>query len=405
MQNQELIFISYSKEYTGEVAGIFKTLLKKIYSNNNVDVFFSKESLVVGDTFKDVILEKLSKAKCGISLLSSENKLSSPWLMYEAGALSMKVRENGGKFLPFLFCRDLHELDGPLKDIHVKQYQPSDHDNLKDLIAYFEAINSTLSQENRISNSKINSLLTDNWEKYVNKELAFLADRMTDHSLSSYQSNSSRSGINDFISLHGLKTNAQDTIGIIDDFVPKTPLDIEEQFEKVLANQIAPFWKAPQTDEERKFRIHRIIVNDTRFSTFVCFTDGERIVLFDRNKDQPNTNVFNNRFDVFGSVQFENRTIKNKIKSKDFLSAPIEHVEEMPGMAIEDNRPNKTTAKPETAIMIGICIFMKKENLDLATNNATKEEICIYPIKKLYSFNKNVLTSKAALSLKYLLNR
>lgn len=90
-----------------------------------------------------------------------------------------------------------------------------------------------------------------------------------------------------------------------------------------------------------------------------------RIVLFDRSQDRVNTNVYNDRLDVFGSVQFENRMIKNKIKSRDFFNAEIKKVEEIPGITIEDNRYKKEEDR-ETVIMIGGCVYLDPEDLALA---------------------------------------
>jgi hypothetical protein len=203
--------------------------------------------------------------------------------------------------------------------------------------------------------------------------------------------------------LQALNTEDQDTIGLLDDFTPKTPNEIDEQFEKILNNQVSSKWWKIQNDDEIKFNIHRVMVNSTRFSTFVVFTDGERVVLFDRAKDSPNTNVHNDRFDVFGSVQFENRTIK--IKSQEFLNSPIKRITEIPGIAVEDNSLNKADMLNETVVMLGVCVYMESKYLNLAVRDTLNNEICIYNLKKLISFKPYVLTSKASLSINYLLKQ
>jgi len=402
--SKELIFISFSKQHTNRVGTIFKSVLDQLYDQKNVSTFLSSKSLFYGDDFRDEIARNLSIARCGISILTPENKLSSPWLMYEAGALAIKARENGGKLLPFLFCRERQDVESPLTQIQSPEYQPDDHNNQKDIIEFFQAINKTLSDNNKLSDSEIRTFIVDLWNESLKSDLELIASDMSDFSASSYGEKRLRSGVNESLSLRSAETVFQHDMSLLDDFSPTTPDEIESQFEKIVRSQVPKIWLQRNADDI-KYDVHRVLVNRTRFSTFVSFTDGKRIVLFDRAKDKPNTNVYNERFDVFGSVQFENRTIRLKIKNKDFFKSKILKVEEISGIAIEDNRDKRNVEQAETVVMIGICIYLSPEDLDLAAKDTLNGEVGVYHLGKLFDLTRESLTSKASLSISHSLNK
>lgn len=401
---KDLIFISFSKVHTNRVGEIFKTVLDQIYDSKNVEVFLSSKSLFSGDNFRESIAHNLSIARCGISILTPENKLASPWLMYEAGALAIKARENGGKLLPFLFCRERDDVESPLTQIQSPEYQPDDNNNQKSIIEYFQAIDKTLSDENKVGDSKIRTDIVDLWKESLKADLEIIAADMNDFSASAYGEKRLRSGINESLSLRSAETVFQHDIKLLDDFSPKTPDEIESQFEKIVKSQVPKEWLKRNRDDI-KYDVHRVLVNATRFSTFVSFTDGKRIVLFDRAKDKPSTNVYNERFDVFGSVQFENRTIRIKIKNKEFFNAPILKVEEISGVAIEDNRDKRASEQAETVVMLGMCIYLKPEDLDLAVKDTVNGEVVIFHLGKLFDLTRESLTSKASLSISHSLSK
>jgi len=401
--SKELIFISFSKEHTNRVGSIFKSVLDQFYEQKNVTTFLSSKSLVSGDDFRGVIAKNLKAARCGISILTPENT-SSPWLMYEAGALAIKVSENGGKLLPFLFCRERQDVESPLTQIQSPEYQADDHNNQKDIIEFFQAVDKTLSKESQIGSSKIRTFLVDLWNESLKVDLELIASDMNNFSASAYGEKRLLSGVNESLSLRSAETVAQHDMSLLDDFSPKTPNDIESQFEKIVRSQVPKKWLHRNADDI-KYNVHRVLVNGTRFSTFVSFTDGKRIVLFDRKKDQPNTNVYNERFDVFGSVQFENRTIRLKIKNKQFFNSTILKTEEIAGIAIEDTRDKRTVDNIETVVMVGMCIYLSPEDLDLAAKDTINGEVGVYHLGKLFDFTREAITSKASLSISHSLSK
>jgi len=106
---------------------------------------------------------------------------------------------------------------------------------------------------------------------------------------------------------------------------------------------------------------------------------------------------------VFGAVAFENGSLNTKIKSQSFLDAEILRIEPIEGAAIEANR-KKSNSEVETAVMIGVCVYLSTENLELAKNEMQNNEIEIINISTLNSMRKK-LTSKAELGAQHLIHK
>lgn len=173
---------------------------------------------------------------------------------------------------------------------------------------------------------------------------------------------------------------------------------------------------------------------DTRISTFFAFTDGENILLFDRDKatkhvsfknlindiskkikkmkvkeiitllkkyqDSPKKMIINNGLDCYGAVAFHNPSLKYKLPEK-FMSSHIEGIEPIPGIALEKN-VKKFLKLPifktkSTAVMIGFIVSLSKEELLNGQDNRNT----LFPINCLSSENNN-LTSKAKLAIKHI---
>lgn len=402
-KKKDYVFISFSKRETTKVAEVITGIINSIYPKNktNVEVFFSPEKIKAGG-FRGQILDAMRNAKFAISVLSPENK-ESPWLMYEAGALSLAVEQNGGHLMPYLFCRHGSEVESTIEDLQYAQYQRDDEDNQDQLVSLMENLNSSLSKENQVDLMEIEKKINKSWNS-IDKKFERIAYNLYNPAASATNIKSLDSKSNDSVSISpiegNLETNRQSHIRIADDFVPRTPGDIEEKFERMLRTQIPRKW-IQRNEVDEKYNATRVIVNHTRFSTFIVFTDGSRVILFDRERDSKNTNVTNDRFDVFGSVQFENRTIKNKIKNSEFFKATILRVEEISGVAIEDNRLKKGADK-ETAVMLGACIYLSPEDLDLSQKGSINKEIVIYSLASIQKIREQLLTSKATLGINHI---
>lgn len=404
--SKDLVFLSFSKPFTGEVASVIENTLNTLYSNKKVTAFLSSTAIKAGN-YQKQIDDAMAETKFAVSILSPENQYNSPWLMYEAGALAFSARQNGGELLPYLFCRHLSDIEAPIDKLQVKQYQRFNSVNKSEFIGMFQEINQHLSESNKILELDIEDIINKRWEN-IDKKLSDIATKIANgaelsekHESKKINTASEENGAIDLGRIsRKLITKEQNSIRLINDFSANTPLEIEKHFESMLSTFVIPEHWQKRNAQDIEYNATRVLVNSTRFSTYVVFTDGTRIVLFDRAAGVNQTTVLNERYDVFGSVQFENRTIKMKIPDENFLNSEIQGIEEITGAAIEDNK-DQTGFEAETAVMFGICVYLKSEDLDHAKNN----NVGIYPVEEVTNFKKSQLTSKAQLSLQHIIRQ
>lgn len=93
------IFISWSKEKSGEFAKITKHTIEDLVSDANV--FMSEEDIHAGEHVQEKIINNIEQCDILILCFTAENK-KSPWLLYEAGYASALHK----KVIPFLFDKD-----------------------------------------------------------------------------------------------------------------------------------------------------------------------------------------------------------------------------------------------------------------------------------------------------------
>ena len=320
--------------------------------------------------------------------------------MWESGGLVIKTIENDGVYIPFAFDVKNADIDHPVINKNILHYFSDDnHDDKFNVIKKFLfSIHSGMTQKNLYNNYDIESRLKELWTSGYSEKLDTLEKEMRDLTSSGYGIKRSSAASNE---CYSLATFDQIDFSLINNFQPTKVSELEVMFENFLYTQVSNNYTIPDKFENGE-TAHRVIIGSTRFSNFAVFTDGERIVIFDRQKDKPNTNVTNDRYDVFGSVQFENRSIKTKIKSKKFLEAPIIKIQEICGIAIEYNHNKRDHEVKETVVMLGICIHMSSADINLAAQNTNNGEIVICDIRALLNFNQDKLTSKARLALRHL---
>ncbi len=103
------LFISWSGEKSEAVASALRIWLPCIFQS--VEVWFSKTDINPGDRWLTELSTVLDKVDFGIMCITEEN-ISSPWILFEAGALSKSVKK--GKIIPYLIDCQPSQLSGPL---------------------------------------------------------------------------------------------------------------------------------------------------------------------------------------------------------------------------------------------------------------------------------------------------
>ncbi|MCI0417887.1 MAG: TIR domain-containing protein, partial [Acidobacteria bacterium] len=103
------VFFSWSGERSHSLAKAFREWLPNVIQA--VDPWMSTADIVAGARWQSEIALQLQEARVGIIFLTPEN-VSSPWLLYEVGALSRALET--AYVCPYLFGFSLSELRGPL---------------------------------------------------------------------------------------------------------------------------------------------------------------------------------------------------------------------------------------------------------------------------------------------------
>jgi hypothetical protein len=170
------VFISWSGSRSHDVAIALKNFIGDIIQS--VTPFVSDEDIVNGERWNDRLKEELQENQYGILSITNENK-ESPWLLFEAGALSNS--SHNIPVVPFLFDIEPSALSGsPLLQFQATIYYSKD--NVKKLI---NNINDACG-ENKLDNMRLERAFErcyDEFEsalKKVTPELNEPKDAMSD---------------------------------------------------------------------------------------------------------------------------------------------------------------------------------------------------------------------------------
>lgn len=115
------VFISWSKPKSHEVALILRDWLPSVIQS--LEPFVSSEEIDKGTRWGTEIAEELEKCSLGILCVTEEN-LQEPWLMFEAGALSKKIRNSF--VCPFLLGVQRSDVKGPLVQFQSTVFEKED---------------------------------------------------------------------------------------------------------------------------------------------------------------------------------------------------------------------------------------------------------------------------------------
>ena len=116
-----IVFISWSGELSRKLGEILRTWLPG--SLQYVKPYFTPEDIEKGARWNNEIAQQLSKSSIGILCLTPDN-LQSPWLMFEAGALSKEMERS--RICPILFELDNADLIGPLVQFQTTVFNRDD---------------------------------------------------------------------------------------------------------------------------------------------------------------------------------------------------------------------------------------------------------------------------------------
>ena len=108
------LFISWSGELSHKIALILREWIPTVLPT--IKPWVSSEDIAKGERWSDALAKQLEKTSIGIICVDPSN-VRSPWLNFEAGALSKIIDK--GKIFPLLIGINPSELDGPLSQFQV----------------------------------------------------------------------------------------------------------------------------------------------------------------------------------------------------------------------------------------------------------------------------------------------
>ena len=115
------IFISWSGELSMKLAEAVRDWIPKVLQS--VKPYFTPDDIEKGSRWTKEISGELAASQLGIICLTQENQ-HSPWILFEAGALSKNLEES--KVCPILFNFETTELKGPLASFQATRFTKED---------------------------------------------------------------------------------------------------------------------------------------------------------------------------------------------------------------------------------------------------------------------------------------
>jgi TIR domain len=111
------VFISWSGDTSKNIAEIFRQWLPSVIQV--VKPYYSPDDITKGTRWSSEIAKELDESKLGLICLTRDN-LQSPWIMFEAGALSKNIDKS--KVCPLLFGVDPSDIEGPLIQFQAAKF-------------------------------------------------------------------------------------------------------------------------------------------------------------------------------------------------------------------------------------------------------------------------------------------
>lgn len=145
------VFISWSGEMSKRVGEAFKNWLPHVLQT--VEPYYTPTDIEKGTRWSHDIAAELESSSAGIFCVTREN-LKSPWLAFEAGAISKQV--DVYLVCPVLIDLGTSDLNGPLTQFQVTPFQKAE---IKKLI---QAINKA-NTDNVLSELILNQAFEKNW--------------------------------------------------------------------------------------------------------------------------------------------------------------------------------------------------------------------------------------------------
>lgn len=114
------VFISWSGERGQLLAQALHGWLPLVL--HYVQPWLSEADVAAGDRWAQAVAKELETSNFGVICVTPEN-LTSPWVLFEAGALAKSLQ--GTKVIPLLFSLEFSDISGPLAQFQAKKFERS----------------------------------------------------------------------------------------------------------------------------------------------------------------------------------------------------------------------------------------------------------------------------------------
>ena len=138
------VFISWSGTRSEELAKYLREWLPLVL--HYVEPWLSHSDIQAGERWSLEVAKELENCNFGILCVTREN-LSSPWLLFEAGALAKSMQD--GRVIPLLLDLDFKEISGPIAQFQAKK---TDESGVKELLSSLNKANNAPIPDARLEN-------------------------------------------------------------------------------------------------------------------------------------------------------------------------------------------------------------------------------------------------------------
>lgn len=180
------VFLSWSGDLSKDIAEEIRQWLPSVIQA--VKPYYTPDDITKGARWASEIAGELNESKVGIICLTKEN-VESPWIMFEAGALSKKLSDS--KVCPILFGLDPSDIKGPLVQFQAAKFSKTE------IYKVLTMINESLRQ-NALDSEVINSVFEMWWPKLESKINDLLSSH---HSKAPAELRSDRDILNELLEL------------------------------------------------------------------------------------------------------------------------------------------------------------------------------------------------------------
>jgi len=149
------IFISWSGERSEALAKALREWLPLVL--HFVEPWLSQSDIQAGERWSIEIAKGLESCNFGIICITREN-MSSPWILFEAGALAKSMQE--GRVIPLLLDLDFKEISGPLAQFQAKK---SDSAGVRELAVSLNKAATTPVATTPVPDAQLDKLLSALW--------------------------------------------------------------------------------------------------------------------------------------------------------------------------------------------------------------------------------------------------